>query len=77
MLPCLPGENCIWLQEHRGGYGYISRVLATFIRLSETSKRALIEVRTNDGEVKRLWVKPNKLERAKPAVAQRTANNAL
>ena len=37
-----PGEKAIWLQEHRGGYGYTTPVAA--IVISETEKQVRIAV---------------------------------
>ena len=59
-----PGQRVIWRKEERGGYGYVTRVLATFQGMSKSGKRALIQVR-QVAPVERtahLWVKPENLE---------------
>lgn len=44
-----PGQRVIWMQQHRGGYGYVTPVKAEVIRM--TGQRVRIRVwRNEDGQ---------------------------
>ena len=54
-----PGQYLIWEREERGGYGYISRIPVSVIRVGPA--RILVEARLTLGGMRRVWVKPEKL----------------
>ena len=54
------GQSVIWRYTPRGGYGYIYRVPALVVKCGP--KRVQIEVTTERGEIKRVWVSPHNLD---------------
>jgi len=57
-----PGDRVTWLQQLRGGYGYICPVDSIVVKVGP--KRIQIDAPLRDGGTKKVWVKPETLRPA-------------
>ena len=50
-----PGDNVVWMYEHRGGYGYVVPVPAVLVKMHKVN--AVIDAQLKDGGTKRVTVR--------------------
>lgn len=55
------GSKATWKREARGGYGYVDRIPVDVVRHSE--KRVLVVAPLANGGSRRVWVRPEHLEK--------------
>jgi hypothetical protein len=62
-----PGERVTWLYESRGGYGYITPVPATVVRV--TAQRVTIDAALRNAGTRRVTVKRANIRRIGDSVS--------
>lgn len=50
-----PGDDVVWMYEHRGGYGYVTPVPAVLVKMHKV--KAVIDAQLKDGGTKRVTVR--------------------